>query len=178
MVAIGAMRAARRCGALDVKVKWPNDLVCRDRKLAGILVEAAGGRETVSPDFVVVGIGVNVTTPPAGFPAPLDGVAVALDQLGAAADLTAGEFGAAMLNDLADVYGAFLEHGFIQLRGEWLASNATIGRRVAVSGVLESLDALASSVDGFGRLLVQLDDGRLVPVAAGDVTLRPPACRG
>jgi BirA family biotin operon repressor/biotin-[acetyl-CoA-carboxylase] ligase len=63
--AVVALAAADACVALSgvaVDVKWPNDLLVGDRKLAGVLAEADVGTEDSSP--IVVGIGINVAWPP------------------------------------------------------------------------------------------------------------------
>src|SRR5262249_5475368 len=57
-VAVGVARALETLGARGVGVKWPNDLLCGDRKLGGILIETAGGAS--GPSAAVVGIGVNL----------------------------------------------------------------------------------------------------------------------
>jgi BirA family biotin operon repressor/biotin-[acetyl-CoA-carboxylase] ligase len=102
-------------------------------------------------------------------------VAVALDGLGVPAGTTAASFGADMLAELADVYAGFLAGGFAAMRDEWIKANVTIGQHVMVSGISDQVEGLAVDVDAHGRIVVRLADGRLVPVAAGDVTLRPPA---
>ena len=174
VIALAVHRAAVRLGAVDVRVKWPNDIVARGRKVAGILTEAAGGSERTPPEFVIAGIGVNVITPAGGFPEPLREVAVALDELGVPAGTTAAGFGACLLAQLADVYAGFLAGGFAALRAEWLRSSVTIGQHVTVSGVSTTVEGLAEDVDAHGRVVVRVADGSLVPIASGDVTLRPP----
>lgn len=63
--------------SLPVGVKWPNDLIVRDRKAGGVLAESswAGG----APSYVVIGIGINVHQQANGFPDPLRKAAVSLD---------------------------------------------------------------------------------------------------
>jgi BirA family biotin operon repressor/biotin-[acetyl-CoA-carboxylase] ligase len=60
-VGIAAARALRRLGARGVTVKWPNDLMARKRKLAGILIETRPAR---SGSVVIVGIGINCRRQP------------------------------------------------------------------------------------------------------------------
>lgn len=66
--ALGALRAVREASGLArVGIKWPNDLVIDDRKLAGLLVEAGGG---AGGAFAVLGVGINLVRPGAGEGAP------------------------------------------------------------------------------------------------------------
>ncbi len=66
--------------SVPVMMKWPNDLYLHDRKLAGILTEsgpvrcASNGRA----DFVVIGVGINMTTAPEQFPTELRQTCIAL----------------------------------------------------------------------------------------------------
>src|SRR6185503_20224442 len=65
MLAVGviARRALASAAALDVALKWPNDLAIDDRKLGGILLELAA--EAQGRCYVVAGVGINVALPPA-----------------------------------------------------------------------------------------------------------------
>ncbi len=178
VVAVGARRAAVACGAEGVGIKWPNDLVAGGRKLAGILTEGAGGSELSAPEFVVAGIGVNVRTPDGGFPEPVRGVAIALDELLNAKiprfAVGPAEYGRALVEHLSETYSEFVAGGFASLREEWLAANVTTGREivVTVAGAGGALNGIAEDIDIGGRLIVRLPGGGTAAVAAGDVTLR------
>ena len=57
VVGLAVASALRECGAPDVGLKWPNDVLYQGHKLCGILIELVGG---ISRTTVVIGIGVNV----------------------------------------------------------------------------------------------------------------------
>ena len=63
LTGVAVAAAVTKVTGVETGLKWPNDLLAADAKLAGILAEAAG-------DTVVVGIGLNVSTEPAEFPRP------------------------------------------------------------------------------------------------------------
>ncbi len=159
--ALAAAAACRRVGGFSPAVKWPNDLLVDDRKLAGILAESNAGA-------VVVGIGLNLSAAPPG--AVCAGQAAGRPVDGAA--LLAG-----LLGELDRRCGHWDE-----VAAEYGAACATVGRRVRVeaSGTAREGDAVA--VDGDGRLVVDFGTGRLEALAAGDVVhlrgarapLRPP----
>jgi BirA family biotin operon repressor/biotin-[acetyl-CoA-carboxylase] ligase len=151
-VGLAARDAAAAVGAGWPQLKWPNDLLVGDRKLAGILAEAVG-------DSVVIGVGCNVTSAP---PA-----AVCLEELsGAPVDRVA--LVAALLESLDGRVGRWE-----QVAADYRERCATVGQRVRVetgSGVSEG-DAL--SIDDAGALVVRFSDG-VRPIHAGDVVhLRP-----
>lgn len=67
VVALAAVQTAAELFGCDVKLKWPNDLMLDDMKVAGVLAQA-GSVDTASgrPSFVVVGIGINIGWAPEG----------------------------------------------------------------------------------------------------------------
>lgn len=162
-VAAVALAAADACAAVAgfrPAVKWPNDLVVGDRKLAGVLAEAAG-------EAVAVGVGLNVS---AGGPWPAGAVA---------AEEVAGRPVAvdAVLDAFLSALAA--RHG----RWEAVASDyrracATLGRVVRVELADGCFTGTAADVSDDGHLLVDVG-ARLRTVAAGDVVhLRPTPAPG
>jgi BirA family biotin operon repressor/biotin-[acetyl-CoA-carboxylase] ligase len=135
--------------------KWPNDLVVRDRKLAGLLAER-------DSDALVIGAGCNVEWH--AFPSELADVATAcnLESSGAAVDRRA----------LLDAYLAGLARELDRLDSavaRYRARLATLGRRVRVERVRDELVGEAVDVADDGALLVRLPDATVERVTAGDV---------
>jgi len=153
---------------VETRLKWPNDLLAAGAKLAGILAEASG-------DAVVVGIGLNVSTEPAEFPAPRPGAlpATSLRAAGATA-LDREELLLATLEGFERWYRAWQQAGGDPdrsgLRPGYTRLSATIGRtvRAELPGG-QVLSGPAVGVDSDGRLLVRVSPGSEVAVAAGDV---------
>lgn len=151
-------------------LKWPNDLVLRDRKLAGLLAEADLGGGAVRA--VVVGAGCNLDR--AAVPPHLADVATSVEaEAGRTVDRDAvlGAFLDALDRHLADPDG---------LVAAARARSATLGRRVRVDlGGGRVLEGLARDLTDTGALVLRCDgqdvrDGRDVVVSVGDVVhLRP-----
>ena len=140
-VALAAVAACSEVAAVTPTLKWPNDLLLDDHKLAGILAQAGG-------DFVVVGIGLNVRWAPAG--AALLGEscdpADVLDAMLAAYDR--------LPSDIAESYRASLD---------------TIGKSVRVELVGSTVVGRALDVLADGRLVVLDDCGITHRFDTGDV---------
>ena len=152
--------ALRRLGASAV-LKWPNDVLLDDRKLAGILTERV---ETPGGPAVVVGIGINVGMTREEL--PHDG-ATSLAVAGLDVDRT--DLLSALLERLRVQYDAFERGELAPLRAAYADSCATVGREVRVElPTGESLSGEATGIDEGGRLLVSGPAG-VVPVSAGDV---------
>jgi BirA family biotin operon repressor/biotin-[acetyl-CoA-carboxylase] ligase len=152
--------ALRRLGASAV-LKWPNDVLLGDRKLAGILTERI---QTPGGPAVVVGIGVNVGMTRDELPL---GTATSLAVEGLDVDRT--DLLSALLERLRTEYDAFERAELGPLRTAYADACATVGREVRVE--LPTGDTLvgeATGIDEGGRLVVTGSNG-VVPVSAGDV---------
>ena len=157
---------------VKASLKWPNDVLAGEAKLAGILAEAAAD---AAADAVVVGIGLNVSTAPSELP-PRTGTALSATSL-RAAGATALDREPLLLAILAGFerrYDAWRQaHGDPDrsgLRQEYITWSATIGRpvRAELPGG-HALSGPAVGVDPDGRLLVRVSPGSEVAVAAADV---------
>jgi len=168
LAGVAVATAVTQVTGVRTALKWPNDLLTADAKLAGILAEAAG-------DAVVVGIGLNVSTEPAEFPPTRPGAlpATSLRAAGATA-LDRASLLLAILGELEHWYRAWHRAGGdpdrSALRAEYTGLSATIGRtvRAELPGG-QALSGPAAGVDSDGRLLVRVSSGSEVAVSAGDV---------
>jgi BirA family biotin operon repressor/biotin-[acetyl-CoA-carboxylase] ligase len=163
LAGVAVASALRRVPGVDARLKWPNDVLVNEGKLAGILAEQAGGA-------IVVGIGINVRARQQDLPVP---TATSLELLGAA-DVDRSELLAAVLGDLERWYRRWTgtpagDADGCGLRQAYLRLSATVGRPVQVylpGG--QVLAGMGHDVDATGRLLVRSAAG-LVAVSAGDV---------
>ncbi|HTT86599.1 MAG TPA: biotin--[acetyl-CoA-carboxylase] ligase, partial [Acidimicrobiales bacterium] len=151
-----AMAALSTCVEVGVepRLKWPNDLVVGDRKLAGILAESP------DPSALVVGLGLNVSWSPPG-----------------ATSLVAEGGHPPPPGDLVDGFLLALEprlaalgspEGRHETMTRYRALCATLGRTVSVELPGENVVGRAVDVDDSGRLLLDVD-GASRTVTAGDV---------
>ena len=165
LAGVAVVRAIAKTTGLQPRIKWPNDVLIDGKKVAGILVESVISGEEVH--YAVLGIGVNVA---------LD--AEALGELFATATslnaATAREVPREgllrrLLQELDGLYLA-LRKGESPIE-DWQGLLDTLGCRITASAGKESPTGMAESVDDLGNLLLRLDDGRLVTLTTGDVTL-------
>ena len=197
--ALAMAEAVEEATGVVAGLKWPNDLVVDDRKLAGVLAEAdwpagaaisAGYRALPAHAraVVVVGIGLNVAWP-VELPAELDEFAAratSLDRLvgdgPAGTDVAEGrrrDLLAAYLRRLDGRYGQLVAGArdaaaLAELRSAWRDRSATLGRRVRVDLGTSDVEGTAVDVTVDGHLVVEEPDGRRRTLAVGDVVhLRP-----
>ena len=144
-------------------LKWPNDVLMDERKVAGVLAESAIIGDRIA--HVVLGIGINANAGPAG---PVQYPAASLAEIiGRPVDR------AGLLVALSRRLGRwYAEIGGEALQEAWQARLAWKGRQVTVQTGASVLEGLAQEVDADGSLILRLASGELAAVVAGDVSLR------
>jgi BirA family biotin operon repressor/biotin-[acetyl-CoA-carboxylase] ligase len=150
--------------AVDVLLKWPNDLLRDGGKLGGILIETVRDGDAC---WAVIGIGINM-----GLPQQLDSQTAVLAAAAPELQADRGQVVAALATALVENLRMFAQDGFTAFAARWNARHAHAGRDVNIidrDKVLHSGRALG--VDACGRLLLDAAQGR-VAVVAGDVSLR------
>jgi BirA family biotin operon repressor/biotin-[acetyl-CoA-carboxylase] ligase len=167
-VGVALMRALRELGVADAGLKWPNDVLHRQQKLAGILIELQGDMD--GPSAAVIGVGLNLRLP--------DAMRKAIDQpatdlqsiLGQPPDSSQGL--GTVLRHMAGALEQFDREGFEELRDEWMAHHAFDGQMVRIhmpDG--REIDGMAEGVAADGALLVRTEQG-VQRFATGEVSLR------
>jgi BirA family biotin operon repressor/biotin-[acetyl-CoA-carboxylase] ligase len=153
---------------LKPDIKWPNDLLLRGRKVAGILTEMNAEMDRVR--YAVLGIGVDVNHQVGDFPAELRRVATSLRIEGAKKVMRA-ELALAVLRELDRDYGRVVENRFEELADEWASRCTTLGQPVRLEVGLRQLRGRAESLDSDGALLLRTEHGHLERVVGGDVVV-------
>ena len=131
------------------------------QKLAGILLEA----ETLPNGLaVVVGIGTNVVAAPEGTPTP----ATSLHALGI--QIGAEELFRALSDAWTEFRGIWDKgRGFAEIRRLWLERAAGLGEKVAINTGAATIEGIFDTIDEAGCLIVRTAEGKLIPIAAGEV---------
>jgi BirA family transcriptional regulator, biotin operon repressor / biotin---[acetyl-CoA-carboxylase] ligase len=156
--AVAAAEALRRVTGVDARLKWPNDVLVADRKIAGILLESRVGVDLVT----IIGIGINLGQ--REFPPDLAATATSVAlETGRAPSREAVL--TALLEEF-DVWRARLEgEGFAPVREGWRRLNDTLGRQVTV----DAITGIAADLDTDGALLIDVG-GSIKRVVAGAVS--------
>ena len=166
--AVAAVQAIEACTEEHPQIKWVNDVYVRNRKVCGILTEASINYETGVPDWVVLGIGLNVYPPEGGFPAELKDIAGAITQKRSKnlrSRITA-EF-------LARFYQICNDLGNSEYSEEYKRRSFLLGQRIDVIKSDGLVPATAIDIDGECRLVVRYDDQTTEVLSSGEVSVRP-----
>ena len=166
---VATARAIRKVAGLEPRIKWPNDVLLNDKKVAGVLVESVVTGERVC--YAVLGVGINV-----GLDATsVEGLAGQITSLSdAGRPVPREDLLRQLLQDLDALYLQAVQG--VSPLAEWRGLMETLGQRVKVDWRGEVHVGKAEDLDDIGNLQLRLDDGRLVSLTTGDVSLRDIGC--
>jgi BirA family biotin operon repressor/biotin-[acetyl-CoA-carboxylase] ligase len=162
---IAAARAVRKVTGLDPKIKWPNDLMIEGRKAAGILAESAIAGDTVW--YAVLGVGMNVSLD-TDQAEEISSFAVSVNAA-AGEEVPREDLLRQFLMDLDALYLA-LGQGKSPIE-EWQGLLETVGQRLVATWGDDTYHGVAEGTDELGNLILRQDDGSLITLTAGDVSL-------
>lgn len=167
-VGVALIRALRDFNIEQAQLKWPNDILINQQKLAGILIDLQGDMD--GPSAAVIGVGVNIDLPEAvkgRIDQPVTDLASVSRQ-----PIQQSHLLGVLLKHLAVVLGEFEQVGFSGLRHEWLSYHAYQFKPVRMAmpdG--RTLDGVVQDVTEDGILLVETAIG-LQRFSAGEISLR------
>ncbi len=152
-VGVAISNALQSCGAHEVMLKWPNDIVWRGQKLGGVLIELSG--DALGPTDAVIGIGINVHLP-TDARADIEQAVTDLSTIAPHVAWERNALVAALLADLSTMLSAFALHGFAPFAAQWRARNAFVGKSVQArlpDGTV--LEGESATIDDSGALLLK-----------------------
>ena len=150
----------------DLWIKWPNDLYHGDRKLGGILTE--GVMTGAKLDAVIVGIGLNINIAASDFPEEITEIATStlaatgepIDRLALALEVRREVLIASQI---------LIEDGLEAILDELRAHDRSKGRTVFATRGEDEIEGVSQGIDDKGHLRVELEDGSILSVQAGEV---------
>lgn len=156
----------QKLGAEDVRVKWPNDLYLKDRKLAGILVELTG--KTGDAAHLVIGAGINLKMrePSAD---SIDQGWINLKEAGV--NIDRNQLTATLLSELRLALRQFEIDGLAPFISRWRSLDNFIDRPVKLLIGEQEIHGIERGIDQQGALLLE-QDGVIKPYIGGEISLR------
>jgi BirA family biotin operon repressor/biotin-[acetyl-CoA-carboxylase] ligase len=166
MTAVAIAKAVALETNLSPRIKWPNDILINDKKVAGILLESKV--EGAGVEHAIVGFGINVNHTSADLPKELLLAASSLFiELGELVDRS--KLLSKILTEIEYLYEGLQQGDVATILEEWRRSSATLGRHVRISQRGELRDGIAVDVTEEGALLVRVEQDSLITVHAGDI---------
>lgn len=166
VIGIVMAEVLQRLGAEDVRVKWPNDLYLKDRKLAGILVELTG--KTGDAAQLVIGAGINLKMREPEADTISQGW-INLQEAGV--NIDRNELTAMLLKELRAALLHFEKEGLAPFISRWRGLDNFLDRPVKLLIGDQEIHGIERGIDQQGALLLE-QDGIIKPYIGGEISLR------
>ena len=166
--AVAVRRAVEQQTGLRAEIKWPNDILIKGRKVAGILTELSAELDRIK--YVLVGIGVDVNLTQEDLPGELAAQATSL-RIELGRPVVRAELAAAILRCLDEEYARVLGGEFGSVADEWEKYCSTLGQRLVVILGDRRVAGRAEALGEDGALLLRTEHGHLERIVGGDVRL-------
>lgn len=166
VIGIVMAEVMQRLGAADVRVKWPNDLYLKDRKLAGILVELTG--KTGDAAHLVIGAGINLRMREPAADVINQGW-INLQEAGI--DIDRNELTVTLLKDLRAALRQFELDGLSPFIARWRSIDNFLDRPVKLLIGDKEIHGIERGIDPQGALLLEID-GEIKTFIGGEISLR------
>jgi len=169
VVGLSVTKTLKQLGLKKAQIKWPNDILLGDQKLAGILLEMEMESSATRP-ILLVGLGLNIKSSselslPEDITEKYIGLAEVISQPPTILDL-AREY----LSTFESDYSTWLTYGIPAFSERWLEDDALFGKNVRGRLGNGETYGQAQGVDPDGALILQLSGGELVKIKSGEVT--------
>jgi BirA family transcriptional regulator, biotin operon repressor / biotin---[acetyl-CoA-carboxylase] ligase len=163
-VSVALCRALSSLFGLDAGIKWPNDLLIRELKICGILMEV--GAQVDRLDYAVVGLGLNANNDLSQFPAEWRSSSLAA-QLGH--DIDRCDF---ICRILEEIEVAYENMGRKEIFEEWRSRSLTLNKQVRITSTAGDLAGEAVDLAEDGALILQIGDEKKRVLAGDCIHLR------
>ncbi len=160
--ALSVTRAVKAVAGVAVGIKWPNDLLYKEKKLCGILTEMSAESDRVR--FVVLGIGLNVNVRAKD----LLPTATSLREI-TGEDVPRVPLVRRILEELEKDLVRLRKKQFEALSEEWEEHSETTGKRVVATLLDRSVQGQATGIDRDGALWIRTDNGLQERIVSGDI---------
>ncbi|MBM3166922.1 MAG: biotin--[acetyl-CoA-carboxylase] ligase [Chloroflexi bacterium] len=162
---LAVVRAIKSVSGIDATIKWPNDVLIKNKKVCGILIESEVRGNTVN--FAIVGIGINIDLDTTAFP-DIAAIATSLTQE-SSENISKAELTATLLTELERLY--LKTQTGTPIHREWRERMDTLGKWIEV----KSGDAIergkAEDVTENGNLILRRPNNSITEILVGDVTV-------
>ncbi|MFI3324742.1 MAG: biotin--[acetyl-CoA-carboxylase] ligase [Clostridia bacterium] len=165
--AVAVAKSIEKLSDKKAKIKWVNDIFVDNKKVCGILTEAAINFETSGLDYAVVGIGINLFTPENGFDEEIKNIAGAVFDNKINSDIRS-QFTACILDEFMAIYNKLPDNSYIS---EYKSRSYLDGKEVTLNIGQIQKSGIVVGIDNNARLLVKLENGEVEAFSAGEALI-------
>jgi len=166
LTAVALCRSLRQTTALDIGIKWPNDILLEGRKVSGILLESAAEDDRLR--YVIAGIGINVNLEATDFPEEVRERAWSL-RLASGRAWERAEVIRSFLAELESLMGIYEAQGFESIRLLWEALSVSLDKPAVLLTPQGERRGTPIGLNAQGALLLRDEDGAVEPVYSAEM---------
>ncbi|HKL59054.1 MAG TPA: biotin--[acetyl-CoA-carboxylase] ligase [Sphaerochaeta sp.] len=168
--AVASARAIEEVCSISCGIKWVNDLFLDGRKVGGILTEGVLNVESGTLSSVVVGIGINFSTPQLAYPASLRPIVTSLYETSSLIpeDVDASTLVATLVTTLIGYSAALSDRSFLP---EYRSRSIVLGKSIVILSQKKQRKALAIAIDDDAHLVVHAEDGSQEILSSGEISI-------
>ncbi|HKL58833.1 MAG TPA: biotin--[acetyl-CoA-carboxylase] ligase [Sphaerochaeta sp.] len=168
--AVASARAIEEVCSISCGIKWVNDLFLGGRKVGGILTEGVLNVESGALSSVVVGIGINFSTPQQAYPLALRPIVTSLYGKSSLVpkDIDASFLVAKLVSLLIGYSNTLSERAFLP---EYRSRSIVLGKQIVINAQRRQRKALAIAIDDDSHLVVKTEDGKEETLSSGEISI-------
>ncbi len=164
MSAVAVCEVLKELSLVEVSIKWPNDLLVKNKKIGGILTELSAEMDQVR--FIVLGIGINVNTPLKQLPDVGTSLYAETKQIYQRIEVMQ-----AILRKLEFWYDKVIQEGFDTMFERWKELSSTLSKKVKFVELNKEMHGKAIDLAENGALIIEDNRGVLHRKLSGDVEI-------
>lgn len=171
MAAVSVAQAIEKVTGINTQIKWVNDIYCNNKKVCGILTEAALNIENSQLDYAVLGIGINIQKPENNFPSEIKNIATSLlEEKDLVIDHLRCKITAEVINNIFQYYQNLSKHEFME---DYIRRSMLIGKKVYIVGDQKKEPLQVVNINEKAALVVKHQNGMVEELSSGEVSVKP-----
>lgn len=167
--AVAVAEAIEEIAKKEAKIKWVNDIFCGDKKVCGILTEAALAVESGTLAYAVLGIGINVFPPENSFPSEIENIADSVFDNCDTTENFRSILIARVLENFWKYYGDIENRPHFE---QYKRRSMVLSNKINVISGKNTYEAFALDLDENFNLIIMLPDGEIKHLNSGEVSVR------
>lgn len=162
-VSIAITKAIHATTGIPLKIKWPNDILYKEKKICGVLTELSAEMDQIT--FMIIGIGINVNNP---LPLDLQPTATSLRQI-CSKKIPYTDLFLSLISSLDEWYGYVKQQDETIIRETWLSLSDTIDKNVKITDGSSIITGVARGITEQGGLILETTEGTK-QIVTGDIS--------
>jgi BirA family biotin operon repressor/biotin-[acetyl-CoA-carboxylase] ligase len=165
--ACSVLKGLEKCGADNIELKWPNDLMHKKKKIGGILLEIVGDPSGYCQ--VIIGVGININMPKINSK-KIDREWTNTKKL-LNPEVSRNDLATKVIEQILLLLFEYKKSGFSSYKDEWLMYDNSIGKKVKLIMVNNTVEGVVRGIDSSGGLILEVG-GIEKTFSGGEISLR------